>query len=40
MAAWNESFQAGSGLHRSAVIEFDNPKAKEVEIVIKDVGSV
>ncbi len=30
----------GSGHHRSAVIEFDNPKVKEVEIVIKDVAGV
>jgi hypothetical protein len=28
------------GHHRSAVVEFDNPKAKEVEIVIKDVAGV
>lgn len=32
--------QAGSGHHRSAVVEFDNPKTKEVEIVIKDVAGV
>lgn len=32
--------QEGSGHHRSAVVEFDNPKAKEVEIVIKDVAGV
>jgi hypothetical protein len=32
--------QEGSGHHRSAVVEFDNPKTKEVEIVIKDVAGV
>ncbi len=32
--------QEGSGHHRSAVVEFDNPKMKEVEIVIKDVAGV
>jgi hypothetical protein len=32
--------QEGSGHHRSAVIEFDNPKAKELELVIKDVAGV
>ncbi len=37
--AWVKSLE-GSGHHRSAVIEFDNPKAKEVEIVIKDVAGV
>ena len=30
----------GSGHHRSAAIEFDNSKAKEMEIVIKDVAGV
>lgn len=32
--------QEGSGHHRSAVAEFDNPMTKEVEIVIKDVAGV
>ena len=32
--------EEGSGHHRSAVVEFENPKAKEVEIVIKDVAGV
>jgi hypothetical protein len=32
--------QEGSGHHRSAVIEFDNPGAKELEIVIKGVADV
>lgn len=32
--------QEGSGHHRSAVVEFDNPKTKEVEVVIKDVAGV
>lgn len=32
--------QAGDRHHRSAVVEFDNPKTKEVEIVIKDVAGV
>ncbi len=30
----------GSGHHRSAVIEFENPKTKEFAIVIKDVAGV
>jgi hypothetical protein len=32
--------QEGSGHHRSAVLEFDNPQAKEMEIVIKGVADV
>lgn len=32
--------QEGSGHHRSAVIEFDNPKAEELELIIKDVAGV
>lgn len=32
--------QEGSGHHRSAVVEFDNPGTKEVEVVIKDVAGV
>ncbi len=32
--------QEGSGHHRSAVVEFDNPKTKEVLIVIKGVAGV
>jgi hypothetical protein len=32
--------QEGSGHHRSVVVEFDNPKTKEMEIVIKDVAGV
>jgi Spy/CpxP family protein refolding chaperone len=32
--------QEGSGHHRSAVVEFDNPRTKEVEVVIKDVAGV
>lgn len=32
--------QEGSGHHRAAVVEFDNPGAKEVEIVIKGVAGV
>ncbi|MDH4231745.1 MAG: hypothetical protein OEW04_06915 [Nitrospirota bacterium] len=30
----------GSGHHRSAVIEFENPKTKEIAIVVKDVAGV
>lgn len=36
----NVKSQEGSGHHRSAVVEFNNPKAKEVEILIKDVGGI
>ncbi len=32
--------QEGSGHHRSAVVDFDNPGTKEVEVVIKDVAGV
>lgn len=32
--------QEGSGHHRSAVVEFDNPKTKEVELVVKAVAGV
>jgi len=32
--------EEGSGHHRSAVVEFDNPGTKEVEVVIKDVAGV
>lgn len=32
--------QEGSGHHRSAVVEFDNPGTKEVEIAIKGVAGV
>ncbi len=32
--------QEGSGHHRSAVVEFDNPGTKEVEVVIKDIAGV
>jgi hypothetical protein len=32
--------QEGSGHHRSAVIEFDNPGTKEYKVVIKDVAGV
>lgn len=32
--------QEGSGHHRSAIVEFDNPKSKEVVIVVKDVAGV
>ncbi len=32
--------QEDSGHHRSAVVEFDNPGTKEVELVIKDVAGV
>lgn len=32
--------QEGSGHHRSAVVEFDNPGTKEVEVVIKGVAGV
>jgi hypothetical protein len=32
--------QEGSGHHRSAVVEFDNPMTKEVQVVIKDVAGV
>ena len=32
--------EEGSGHHRSAAAEFDNPMTKEVEIVIKDVAGV
>lgn len=32
--------QSGSGHHRSAVVEFDNPGTKEVEVLIKGVAGV
>ncbi len=32
--------QEGSGHHRSAVVEFDNPGTKEFDVVIKDVADV
>jgi hypothetical protein len=32
--------EEGSGHHRSAVVEFDNPGTKEVEVIIKDVAGV
>ena len=32
--------QEGSGHHRSAVLEFENPKAERVEVIIKDVAGV
>ncbi len=32
--------QEGSGHHRSAVVEFDNPMTKEAEVVIKGVAGV
>ncbi len=32
--------EEGSGHHRSAIVEFDNPKTKEVGIIIKDVAGV
>ncbi len=28
------------GHHRSAVIEFENPKTREVEIAVKDVAGI
>ncbi len=32
--------EGGSGHHRSAVVEFDDPGTAEVEVVIKDVAGV
>lgn len=32
--------EEGSGHHRSAIVEFDNPETKEVEVVIKDVAGI
>ena len=32
--------EEGSGHHRSAVVEFDNPGAKEFDVVVKDVAGV
>ncbi|MDA8239326.1 MAG: hypothetical protein M0Z67_03020 [Nitrospiraceae bacterium] len=32
--------EEGSGHHRSALIEFENPKTKEVSVVVKDVAGV
>jgi hypothetical protein len=32
--------QEGSGHHRAALVEFENPKTKEVEVIIKDVAGV
>ncbi len=32
--------QEGSGHHRSAVVEFDNPVTKEFDVVVKDVAGV
>ncbi len=30
----------GSGHHRAAAVEFENPKTKEFEVIIKDVAGV
>ena len=32
--------QTGAGHHRSAVLEFDNPETRDVQVVIRDVAGV